>query len=121
MDKINKLSLPATILIGSIILGCFYYTVESNKQASIEKQQRVKAEQDKKEYIAKRSKECYDYETLERKKWDNVSGSYYDESKDVCVVTYKTNEYKGVDCAEIYKDSLQLRINCNLGLFNKEF
>lgn len=39
IDKINKLSLPVTVLIGCIILGGFYYASETNKQASIERQQ----------------------------------------------------------------------------------
>lgn len=38
MDK-NKLALPITILLSSIILGSFYYVSEINKQKSIEKQQ----------------------------------------------------------------------------------
>jgi uncharacterized protein (UPF0333 family) len=50
VDKLNKLSLPVTILIASIILGGFYYASEVTKQASIEKQQQVelqaKAESD---------------------------------------------------------------------------
>ena len=50
MEKINKLSLPATILLASIILGVSYYVVEVNKQQSIERQQqlelRTKAAQD---------------------------------------------------------------------------
>ena len=33
IEKINKLSLPATILIGCIILGCFYYFSEQGKIA----------------------------------------------------------------------------------------
>lgn len=41
MEKLNKLSLPATILIASIILGGFYYASEANKQASIERQQQL--------------------------------------------------------------------------------
>ena len=41
-DKINKLSIPATILIASIILGGFYYATQRSKQASIEKQQQIK-------------------------------------------------------------------------------
>lgn len=41
MEKLNKLSLPATILIASLILGGFYYASEANKSASIEKQQQV--------------------------------------------------------------------------------
>ncbi len=58
MEKLNKLTLPATILIASIILGGFYYASQVNKQRSIEKQQQIdiqtktaadqaKAEQDK--------------------------------------------------------------------------
>jgi len=41
MDQINKLSLPVTILIASVIIGGFYYASEANKSASIEKQQQV--------------------------------------------------------------------------------
>ena len=39
IEKINKLSLPATILIASIILGGFYYASQINKQKFIERQQ----------------------------------------------------------------------------------
>lgn len=38
MEKLNKLSLPVTILIASIVLGGFYYASEANKQESIERQ-----------------------------------------------------------------------------------
>ncbi len=31
-DKLNKLTLPATILIASIILGGFYFASQVNKQ-----------------------------------------------------------------------------------------
>lgn len=47
MEKLNKLSLPAVILIASIILGGFYYASQVNKQRSIEKQQQIKIEQEK--------------------------------------------------------------------------
>lgn len=47
MDNINKLSIPATILIASVILGGFYYLSEVNKQSSIEKQQEVKLAEEK--------------------------------------------------------------------------
>jgi len=50
MDQINKLTfpnitLPATILIASLILGGFYYASQVNKQRSIERQQQIKIEQ----------------------------------------------------------------------------
>jgi len=47
IEKINKLSLSATILIVAIILGGFYFAVEYNKQRSIGKQQQIKIEQEK--------------------------------------------------------------------------
>lgn len=40
MDK-NKLLLPATILIASVIVGGFIYASQVSKQASIEKQQQA--------------------------------------------------------------------------------
>lgn len=39
IKEINNISLPAVILIASIILGGFYYASQVNKQRSIEKQQ----------------------------------------------------------------------------------
>jgi len=41
MKKLNELSLPATILIASVVLGGFYYATQINKQNSIEKQQQI--------------------------------------------------------------------------------
>jgi hypothetical protein len=41
MSWINKLSLPATILIGCVILGGFYYLTQVSKQDSIERQQQA--------------------------------------------------------------------------------
>lgn len=53
MDNVNKLSLPTTILIASILLGGFYYASQLSKQKSIEKQQQIeidlKKEQETKE------------------------------------------------------------------------
>lgn len=41
INKLNKLSLPVTILIASIVLGGFYYASQLSKQNSIEKQQQI--------------------------------------------------------------------------------
>jgi len=57
MDKINKLSLPAVILIASIILGSFYFGSQVIKQMSIEKQQQIKIEQAGQERLDKELKE----------------------------------------------------------------
>lgn len=45
MDKINKLSLPATIIIASVIMGGFYYATQISKQKSIERQQTTEEQQ----------------------------------------------------------------------------
>ena len=42
IKKINKLSLPAVILIASVILGASYCLVKINEQNSIERQQETK-------------------------------------------------------------------------------
>lgn len=57
MEKLNKLSLPAVILIASIILGGTFYAIQVNKQQSIEKQQQIKIEQEKQDQLAKEIKE----------------------------------------------------------------
>ena len=57
MDKLNKLSLPATIIITSLILGGFFYASQVNKQRSIERQQQIKIEQEKQDQLAKEVKE----------------------------------------------------------------
>ena len=67
-DKINKLTLPATIIIASLILGGFFYATQVNKQQSIERQQEIKLQEDRrieeakteqehKKYVAKRKME----------------------------------------------------------------
>ncbi len=90
MEKLNKLSLPAVILIASIVLGGFYYASQLNKQQSIEKQQQIKieqerqeteakAEQDKRDYIAKRKTECLAIYKAESDKWNNTESWNYIE------------------------------------------
>lgn len=63
----NKLTLPVTILLASIILGGFYYASETNKQSSIERQQEreltakqmeQQAVQDKEKVVADKKSAC---------------------------------------------------------------
>jgi hypothetical protein len=86
----NKIILPISIIISSIILGGIFYSTQFNKQKLI-------SEQERKEYKVKRTKDCYDYETSERKKFDNIDGSFYDEENDVCKVRYINDEWKEGD------------------------
>lgn len=93
MGRINSLSLPATILIGCVILGAFYYFAESNKQNSIERQEQAKSAQQE---LENKQNECESLSVGVKKKWSNVMGVTYDNNvwKD-CVVTYtdtKTGE-----------------------------
>lgn len=57
MDKINKLSLPTTIIIASLIFGGFFYASQVNKQKSIERQQQAEMEQKKQEQLDEELKE----------------------------------------------------------------
>ena len=57
MRNLNKLSLPATILIASLILGGFYFLSQVSKQNSIERQQLAEIEQKKQEQLDKEVKE----------------------------------------------------------------
>ncbi len=90
IDKINKLALPATIIIASLILGGFIFATQIIKQQSTERQQQVKLQEDRrveeakaeqrhKEYIAKRKLECYNIYEKERKQYNNVVNYGYVE------------------------------------------
>lgn len=104
MDKLNKLSLPATIIIASLILGGFFYASQVNKQKSIESQQEIKLQDDRRQQEIKntaealqlKQDECKSLSAGVMKKWNNVMGVTYDNDfwKE-CVVTYtdtKTGE-----------------------------
>lgn len=109
---LSKIAIPISIVIGAIILGAFYYAVESNKQESIEKQQQIKIEaeekervaadeQKQKEYAAKQRSECLDIYKTEQDQWSNVRGWDYNEYKDTCYVTYSEQVPKTKDqCIE---------------------
>ncbi len=113
MDK-SKLILPISILLGAAIIGGFFYAIQVNKQSSIERQQQVKseedkrlaeakAEQDKKEYAAKKKNDCLDIYKTESDKWNNVRGWRYQESEDNCFIRYKAPTAKSeAQCDEDY-------------------
>jgi|GEM_PF-2627049 len=56
MNK-EKLILPITILLASLIVGGFYYASEINKQQSIERQQQIKIEYEQQKQSEKEFKE----------------------------------------------------------------
>ena len=145
INKINKPSLTATIIIASLILGSFFYASQANKQRSIEKQQenklqedkrleKTKTEQAKKEYIAKRKNECYSIYEKERDEWNNVKDVSYSEIRDVCIIKYKSSESakSKEDCEKMIKNTQELSeslrdlilnnyFDCLENWFSKEF
>ncbi len=105
MNKINKLSLPAVILISSIILGGFYFATQINKQRSIEKQQQIelqakleadqtKEEEDEADAIFNNNLKCQTVLKDMRQRWNNVVGIYYDDLLHTCIVKYTDNKGK---------------------------
>ena len=128
MNKLNKLILPIVILGASIILGGFFYASQVNKQQSIERQQEIKLQDDrraeeakagqvKKEYIAKRKGECYSLYEKEWNKWNNVKSNEYDEEKDVCLIRYATDFWKGKNCDDYFPNYL----DCINNTYTEEF
>lgn len=106
MKKFNKLILPATILIASIILGGFIYMSQLSKQRSIEKQQRIelqakaeadqakkeadqaKADKDKADAVFSNNLKCQTLLKDLKERWNNVVGIYYDGFLNTCIVKY---------------------------------
>ncbi len=66
--ELNKLSLPSTILIASIVLGSVFFATQIIKQRSIERQQQVKIEQEKQVQLDKELKAQEDEEKAEQEK-----------------------------------------------------
>jgi len=77
MFQINKLTLPATILIASIIFGSFYGAVQIIKWWSIEKQK-----------VFSNELKCQTLLKDLKKRWNNVVGIYYSYGQNTCIVKY---------------------------------
>lgn len=86
--EINKLTLPTTILIASIVLGTFYYVSQVSKQKSIEKQQGTKLQDDKRAEVFSNNLKCQTLLKDLKQRWNNVVGIYYDERENTCIVKY---------------------------------
>jgi len=145
MNRLNKILLPATIIIASLILGGFFYASQVNKQKSIERQQEINLQEDRrleeaeaaqaeKEYIAKRKNECYSIYEKERDAWNNVRGVSYSEARDICIIKYESTEpsKSKEECEKIVENTSELPgrlqdfalnsyLDCLDNLFRKEF
>jgi len=134
MKNIDKLSIPASILIGCIILGGFYYFTQANKQSSIERQQQAelteKKEQQKRDFSASQKESCLAIYKQESTKWNNTNGWRYDEVGDTCYIQYKEGtkkteakcdaDYKGED-GKVYSWAFRDWLLCYDGMFEKSF
>lgn len=139
MHTKGKWILPLAIILGCCILGGFFYAIQVVKQNSIEKQQLLKIDEDrrledikmeqvKKEYTAKRKNDCLNIYKTEGEKYNNVSGWNYDDEIDLCNITYK--EQKPKSASQCDKDfptenggTFWFRLNylCKNGEFEKAF
>jgi len=84
MNILSKLSLPATILIASIILGGFFYATELNKQRSIESQQQIEIETRKQKELKEQEDKAEAERLLDTCLYDaevNYSNRWYRECK----------------------------------------
>lgn len=116
----NWFKLGILILIG-VALYIVYSHLQRTSNLAVQKAEQ-KLEQDEKEYFAKRSGECYRIYEKEREEFNNVTGQFYNEIEDECIITYSTDKYEGVDCKKEYGDDLSsLYLECRFGQFTKRF
>lgn len=102
------------MVLSSLILGGSFYSIQINKQRSLERQQQIniqekqredkaKADQAKKEFTAKQKSDCLEIYKTENSKWNNVTGWRYDENLDACYVSYKDSKPKSAEeCDKLY-------------------
>jgi len=86
-----------------ITLGGLYYENKTTQQG-LEFQ--LKAEQDKKEYIAKRKRDCLDIYEIESDKWNNTVSWQYHYEADSWTFLYQSDT-----CEIIYKDDKDERFS----------
>jgi len=94
-----------SVIIFAIIIGISFYYVETNKSESIERQKNLEFQQEqqklefqKQQYIAKRSKECWDIFYKQAEEWvRNIISRNYDKLIDKCVIWYKLSACEGSD------------------------
>lgn len=98
MNK-EKIFIPIAIVLAAVILSIGYYAVQLQKQQSIERQQMIEIEaetaekeaqreQEERDYVNERKKECFEIEQSKREIYNNVDHSEYIEFSDQCVIRY---------------------------------
>lgn len=106
LKKLNKLSLPAVILIASVILGGFYYASQINKRGSIEKQQQNKLLEEERIRNKEALKETY--EKLDRQECvSEAEEAAQEQYKKTCTYDCKEGYYYVANYENYYKTCLQ--------------
>lgn len=110
----EKITLPVAIVVSVVVLAIGFFAVQYSKQQSIERQQILKFEEDrkieatrleqeKKEYVADRKADCLNIYKTESDKWNNVKGWRYSEDEDTCLIRYKDpNPKSDAECDKSY-------------------
>ena len=122
MDKLNKLSLPATIVIASLIIGGFYFASQVNKQRSIERQQQIKIVQEKQERLDKETKEQQAKEEAEEALNTcraNAQENYADRWHSECKAQGKLTS-KCIDIVELTFDDYLKKYGLTREEYNKQ-
>lgn len=103
MDK-NKWILPVSILLGCVILGGFYYGSQVSKQRSVDKQQAIKTEMEKKADYFEKKKECEKYTdsikadlSVGRLSENYFEMVFYSPKDNSCIFTYQRMGYGEIE------------------------
>jgi cell division protein FtsL len=111
--KLNKLILPITIIIASLILGAFFYAAQVNQQQSIERQKQMelqakleqaKIEQQKMEQQARIEQAKLEQAKIEQQKMEQSNKIYTDRRKADCFTIYKIESNKNYNVKSWYYD-----------------
>jgi hypothetical protein len=133
-----RLGIVAALLI--FVGGYTEYLEEKNRIAEQERMEAKLTAEDtrKREYVANQKKDCRAIYETEGKKWSNVQGWYYNETDDMCEITYQEQTPKSkkecdanfvlAEQAPAYESSFDFRhsailekLRCYDGLFIKSF
>lgn len=105
-DKLNKLSLPATILVASLLLGAFYFATQVIKQNSIERQQQTELQARTEADQLQQERESS--EKLDRMFCvDEAKEAAKSQYKDVCSYDCKKGYYYTANYDNYYNTCLQ--------------
>jgi threonyl-tRNA synthetase len=99
MNKINKLSPSATILVGCVILGGFYYATQITKQNSIERQQQIELDTKRQKEASEKLDKMFCVSEAEERATEQY--------KEICTYDCKEGYYYTANYENYYKGCLR--------------